>query len=86
MIYDTRRDNHFTRTVGLALPRMGLTSLWEGKNVDHTHVHTDGLKTSIIDHFLVSHPLLGLVEDCGPQVEDCSPQGRQSFAPLTDPL
>ena len=66
MNYDTRRDNHFTRTVRPALRRMGLTSLWEGRNIDHTHVHTDGVNTSLIDHFLVSQPLLGLVEDCGP--------------------
>ena len=37
-----------------------------GRNIDHTHVHTDGVNTSLIDHFLVSQPLLGLVEDCGP--------------------
>ena len=66
MNYDTRRDNHFTRTVRPVLQRMGLVSLWEGRNVDHTHVHTDGVSTSIIDHFLVSRPLLALVEDCGP--------------------
>ena len=34
--------------------------------MDHTHVHKDGIGTSIIDHFLVSRKLLGLVEDCGP--------------------
>ena len=66
MNYDTRRENHFTRTVAAALQRLGLKSLWEGKPVDHTHVHTDGVKTSIIDHFLVSPRLVELVEDCGP--------------------
>ena len=40
--------------------------MWEGRNIDYTHVHTDGVKTSIIDHFLVSPGLLDLVEDCGP--------------------
>ena len=64
--YDTRRNNHFTRTVAAALARMGLTSVWEGRVVDHTHVHTDGISSSVIDHFLVSRPLLELVEDCGP--------------------
>ena len=29
--FDMRRDNHFTRTVASALTRMGLTSVWEGR-------------------------------------------------------
>ena len=63
--YDMQRDNHFTRTVAAALYRMGLTSVWQGREVGHTHVHTDGIGTSQINHFLVSRQLLGLVEDCG---------------------
>jgi hypothetical protein len=34
--------------------------------VDHTHVHTDGIGTSTIDHFVVSRGLLGMIEDCRP--------------------
>ena len=64
--YDMRRNNHFTRTVAAALARMGLTSVWQGREVDHTHIHTDGMSTSVIDHFLVSRRLLDVVEDCGP--------------------
>ena len=60
--YDERRDNHFTRTVTAALQRLGLTSVWKDHPVDHTHIHTDGVSTSTIDHFLVSPRLLGLVE------------------------
>ena len=30
MNYDTRRDNHFTRTVAPVLLRLGLSSVWEG--------------------------------------------------------
>ena len=66
MNYDTRRNNHFTRTVAAALQRLGLTSVWEGRSVSHTHIHTDGVSTSIIDHFLLSPRLLELVESCGP--------------------
>ena len=66
MNYDMSRNNHFTRTVAAALVRMGLTSVWQGREVDHTHVHTNGISTSVIDHFLVSRRLLELVEDCGP--------------------
>jgi hypothetical protein len=64
--WDRSRNNQFTRTVAAALERMGLTSVWEGRSVDYTHIHTDGISTSTIDHFLVSRRLRGLVEDCGP--------------------
>ena len=66
MNWDTSRDNHFTRTVAAALQRIGLTSVWEGREIDYTHIHTDGVSTSTIDHFLVSRGLLKLVEECGP--------------------
>ena len=45
---------------------LGLTSVWQGRNIDFTHTHTDGATRSTIDHFLVSKGLLGLVENCGP--------------------
>ena len=64
--YDMKRDNHFTRTVAAALTRMGLTSVWQGRDVGHTHIHIDGIGTSTINHFLVSPRLLELIEDCGP--------------------
>ena len=66
MNWDVSRDNHHTRTVSTALDRLGLTSVWKGRNIDFTHTHTDGATRSTIDHFLVSKGLLGLVEDCGP--------------------
>ena len=66
MNYDMSRDNHFTRNVTEALKRLGLTSVWKGQNIDYTHVHTDGVNTSTIDHFMVSHRLLSLIEECGP--------------------
>ena len=66
MNWDPSRNNHFTRTVAAFLDKMALSSVWEGRNVDYTHVHTDGIKTSTIDHFIVSRQLLGMVEECGP--------------------
>ena len=66
MNWDQRRDNHFTRTVSAAMTRLGLTSVWEGREIDYTHMHTDNVSSSTIDHFLVSRRLLDLVEDCGP--------------------
>ena len=66
MNWDKSRDNHYTRTVAAAMERLRLTSVWDGQNIDYTHVHTDGIATSTIDHFLVSSKLVGLVEECGP--------------------
>ena len=66
MNWDPERDNHFTRTVAAAVARMGLTSVWETRTIDYTHVHTDGISTSTLDHFLVSRRLLEMVEDCQP--------------------
>ena len=62
--YEASRDNHFT--VSAALERMGLVSVWWDNPVDFTHVHTDGVSTSTIDHFLVKRRLLREVVDCGP--------------------
>ena len=62
--YEASRDNHFTRTVSAALKKMGLVSVWEDHPVDFTHVHTDGVSTSTIDHFLVSRKLRREVVAC----------------------
>ena len=70
MNYDMRRDNHFIRTVASVLERMGLTSVWQDCPIDHTHIYTDGVSTSVIDHFLVSRRLLGEVEDCAEMEKD----------------
>ena len=61
--FDANRDNHFTRTVSNALERMGLASVWRDNPIDFTHIHTDGISTSTIDHFLVTRRLLGEIED-----------------------
>ena len=64
--YEMRRDNLFTRTMRAALQCFGLVSVWEDRPIDYTHTHTDGVNSSVIDHFMVSPRLLELVEDCGP--------------------
>ena len=66
MNWDRSRDNHFTRTVAAFLTRLNLTSVWESKPIDYTHIHTNNVNTSIIDHFIVSHNLLQKIEACGP--------------------
>ena len=65
MNYDASSNNNFTRTVSTALELMGLVSVWQDNPIDFTHVHTDGVRMSKIDHFLVTRRLLGEVVDCG---------------------
>ena len=64
--YDLSRNNHFTRTVAFSIERLGLVPLWKDNNIDYTHIHTDGVSSSTIDHFMLSPALLPLVEECGP--------------------
>ena len=56
-------------TVNLALlefvNRIGLKSVWDKFPVDFTHVHTDFVSTSTIDHFLVNERLIDCIEDAG---------------------
>ena len=66
MNWDMSRNNHFTRIVGAAVQRLGLTSVWKDREISHTHVHTDYVSTSTLDHFILSPRLLNLVEECGP--------------------
>ena len=66
MNWDRRRNNHFTRTVEAFLIKQNLKTVWDLKQIDFTHVHTDGVSTSTIDHFLVSPNLLSKMTDCGP--------------------
>ena len=46
--------------------RIGIDSIWKHKDVDFTHLHTDGKSTSVIDHFMMSPELIPLVTDVGP--------------------
>ena len=49
LTYDMSRNNHFTRTVTVALEMMGLTLVWQDCPKDHTQVHTDDVSRSVID-------------------------------------
>ena len=66
MNWHRQRNNHFTRTVESFLLKLNLKSVWDIKAVDYTHIHTDGVSTSIIDHFVVSPNLLPKIVECGP--------------------
>ncbi len=48
------------------MKQIGVISIWEKHNIDFTHVHTDYVSTSTIDHFMVSPRLLELIDECGP--------------------
>ena len=63
--FDPRRQSGFAITVSSFLERIGLVSVWDKFPVSHTHTHTDLTSTSILDHFMVDHALLVVVEDAG---------------------
>ena len=44
---------------------IGLKSVWDKFPVNFTHIHTDHVSTSTIDHFLVNERLLDFIEDAG---------------------
>ena len=46
------------------LDRLGLCSVWEHRDVDYTHVHTDDRTFTTLDHFVCNERLLPLVTDC----------------------
>ena len=46
--------------------KLGLVSLWHSNPIDYTHVHTDGVSTAVLDHFLCNERLLPLVLECTP--------------------
>ena len=62
--WDPSRNTGFSNTVRQFVENLGLASLWEKFGVDYTHMHTDFVSTSVLDHFLVSERLVPLVESC----------------------
>ena len=62
--WDPSRNTGFSTTVRNFVENLGLTSLWSIFGVDYTHMHTDFVSTSVLDHFLVSRRLVPLVESC----------------------
>ena len=64
--YDKSRNTAFVATISRFLDRLGLVSVWDRFAVDYTHIHTDFISTSTLDHFVVNERLLELILDCGP--------------------
>ena len=57
--WDPSRNTGFSSTV---VENLGLTSLWSIFGIEYTHMHTDFVSTSVLDHFHVSRRLVPLVE------------------------
>ena len=64
--FDERRVSGFATTVRDFLKKVGLTSVWNKFQADFTHMHTDYISTSIIDHFFVNSSLLDHIIYAGP--------------------
>ena len=47
------------------LERLGLVSVWEHHPISYTHIHTDLVSTTTLDHFVVNERLLGVIVDAG---------------------
>ena len=63
--WDPNRISGFSLMVGDFMHRVGLHSAWDKFPVTHTHVHTDLVSTSTLDHFMVDKELLEVVTDAG---------------------
>ena len=64
MNWDMRRKSEFSVLFHEFVNKTGLKSVFDLFPADFTHTHTDGVSTSVIDHFILSPNLLNLVEDC----------------------
>ena len=54
---DFARDTHFVTCVRSFILSHQSQSAWDLFPIDFTHIHTDGVSTSTIDHIIVSHSL-----------------------------
>ena len=50
--WDMSRRSGFSLIMKDFVEKLGLVSLWCSNPIDYTHVHTDGVSTSVLDHFL----------------------------------
>ena len=63
--WDRNRNSEFSLLMDQFVNRIGLKSVWDKFPVNFTHIHTDHVSTSTIDHFLVNERLLDFIEDAG---------------------
>ena len=60
--WDMARNSGFSLTMDRFMKRIGLIPVWERNPVDFTHMHTDLISTSTLDHFVVNERLLPLIQ------------------------
>ena len=63
--FDPSRQSAFVTKVREWLQRVNLHSVWEKHPVDYTHIHTDFVSTSTLDHFVCNEALLEHVTQAG---------------------
>ena len=63
--WEMSRSSGFSSCMRQFLEKVGLVSIWEHYPVNYTHIHTDMVSTSTLDHFVVNERLLSVVEDAG---------------------
>ena len=56
--WDMTRVTGFSSYMKQFLERLGLVSVWEHYPISYTHIHTDMVSTSTLDHFVVNERLL----------------------------
>ena len=61
--WEVTRTSGFSSRMKQFLTRLGLVSVWEQFPISYTHVHTDLVSTSTLDHFIVNERLLAAVID-----------------------
>ena len=64
MNFAMSQNSQFAKTFSTFVAKYKLTSAWELYPTDFTHIHTDGISTSTIDHFFVTPGLVNNIESC----------------------
>ena len=63
--WDMSRNTGFSSRMKQFMEKIGLLSVWEHHPVSYTHMHTDLISTSTLDHFLVNERLLSVIVEAG---------------------
>ena len=58
--WEVSRTSGFSSRMKQFLTRLGLVSVWEQFPISYTHVHTDLVSTTTLDHFIVNEDSLQL--------------------------
>ena len=64
MNWDSSRKTNFSNIFHCFVKKFKLKSAWEKYPTEFSHIHTDGVSTSLIDHFLISFELEHVMDSC----------------------